>query len=211
VSVNVPVDTVEKPMTYGRLTVLAEVRRHSRPYWVCRCECGVEKEISRRSVTSGMTRSCGCLNAEVRKAHRRTHGMSRTSTYQVWLNMVNRCIDPKDAAFSQYGGRGITVCERWRNSFENFLADMGERPSSKSIDRINNDGRYAKDNCRWATRAEQARNTARTINITIDGETLCLTDWAARAGRKYSTLYAAHRRGEDVAAILKRSLEGARR
>lgn len=191
---------------YGRLTVLEERRRQgSHPRLLVRCDCGTEKEVDRQAVLRGRTRSCGCLEREARFTSSKTHGMSRTPTYESWLAIFKRCTDPTELAYPKYGGRGITVCERW-GKFENFLADMGVRPARTSIERKDNDGPYSPENCCWATRAEQARNTQRTIRVTIDGETLCLTDWAARAKRKYSTLYAAHRRGEDVAAILKASL-----
>lgn len=196
-------------MKYGRLTVLEQRRRPGiHPRLFVLCDCGIEKEVDRQAVLKGRTRSCGCLEREARFTSSKTHGMSRTRTYETWLAMIKRCSRTDDAAYPQYGGRGITVCERWL-TFENFLADMGERPPGTSIERTNNDGPYSPDNCCWATRAQQARNTARTIRITVDGETLCLTDWAARAKRKYSTLYAAHRRGEDLVAILKRSMREA--
>ncbi len=204
--ITVPVSTIEKPLRFGRLSVHAIVRRASVLYYCCRCDCGTEKEIAKTSVASGRTKSCGCLEREARLTSSKTHGMSRTATYQTWLSLVRRCTEPSESGYQQYGGRGIKVCERWLK-FENFFADMGVRPRGTSIERTDNDGDYSPENCRWATTAEQARNTQRTIKLTIGNETLCLTDWAKRAGLKYSTLHAAHRRGEDVVARIKKAIQ----
>lgn len=115
-------------------------------------------------------------------------GPNRT-TYKVWEGILARCTNPKASGFDRYGGRGITVCDRWRSSFEAFLADMGARPSrAHQIDREKNDGPYAPENCRWATSAEQARNRSSNVLLTIDGETMCLLDWAIRIGMPRNTL-----------------------
>lgn len=103
--------------------------------------------------------------------------------------MKNRCYDPNNVKFARYGGRGIVVCERWRDSFENFLSDMGERPKGKSIERINNDGNYEPGNCRWATQGEQMRNAITTHNLTFRGKTQCMTDWAHDLGVTPPMLY----------------------
>lgn len=109
------------------------------------------------------------------------HGMSRTSTYRIWTSMKSRCRNENNQTYAEYGGRGITVCERW-DKFMNFLSDMGVRPDGHSLDRINNDAGYSPDNCRWATRAEQNRNTRLTVNIEFNGVKKCITDWAIDAG-----------------------------
>lgn len=120
------------------------------------------------------------------------HGHTRTGwqspTYQVWAGMVKRCSNPRLQAFKYYGGRGIRVCDRWL-TFTNFLTDMGERPPDKTLDRIDNDGNYEPGNCRWATRAQQRRNSRYTRMITFRGETLCIADWADRIGVPRSTLW----------------------
>lgn len=129
--------------------------------WLCRCDCGNVKEIRGSSLLSGNSKSCGCLNREGTAARSLTHGYTTghypKREYRIWRNMLNRCNNAKVPHYSRYGGRGITVCERW-HSFVNFFADMGNCPPNTSIDRKDNNGNYEPSNCRWATAAEQRRN-----------------------------------------------------
>jgi len=112
-----------------------------------------------------------------------THGMHKTPEYRSWGNMKNRCFNPNEKRYSDYGGRGITVCDRWKNSFENFLADMGLKPTPKhSLDRIDNDGDYQKDNCKWSTHVEQQNNRSSNRFITIEDVTLTITQWEKKMG-----------------------------
>src|SRR5262245_9769273 len=141
-------------MKFDRLTVVSFAGvENRRAMWDCACECGGNCVVCGRDLVAGGTRSCGCLRA--------THGHSRRSgfspTYRSWDNMLSRCLNPNSTYYYDYGGRGITVCKRWLN-FENFLADMGERPKGMTLDRINGDGNYRPSNCRWATPKEQAAN-----------------------------------------------------
>lgn len=150
---------------YGRLIVIERVgRNYNRDaIYLCRCDCGIEKTILSQNL--GKTRSCGCLAIEIRRKNpgrNPVHGHcrvgKRTTTYNTWAAMMQRCNYPHFKQFKDYGGSGVTVCRRWHH-FENFLQDMGERPAGKSIDRINPFGNYHPNNCRWATRTEQNNNT----------------------------------------------------
>lgn len=149
---------------FGRLTVTGRGRQMGgKPTWLCRCNCGGLAEVRARSLVEGDTKSCGCISREVTAARSLTHGQTRVGRhspeYKCWAMMLQRCNNPRAHAYESYGGRGIRVCEWW-NTFENFFADMGTRPSPlHSIDRFpNNDGDYEPDNCRWATKKEQAAN-----------------------------------------------------
>jgi len=143
---------------FGRLVAVAPVNVQGRYKWDCRCDCGALTTVDGRELRSGGTLSCGCL----RRDTNRTHGCSqRTPTYRSWEHMLQRCFNPNEKHFADYGGRGITVCDRWRGTegFANFLADMGERPPGKTVDRYpDNDGDYRPGNCRWATQKEQNAN-----------------------------------------------------
>jgi hypothetical protein len=147
---------------FARLVVLDDsgVGKDRRIF--CRCDCGNEKSIIANHVRTGRIRSCGCLQREIAILSNTIHGHNRigqrTSEYRIWYAMKDRTLNPKSPAWDDYGGRGITVCDRWRDSFEAFLADMGPRPSGLTLDRKNNDGNYEPGNCRWATWAEQNNN-----------------------------------------------------
>jgi hypothetical protein len=143
-----------------RLTILQYTgKRKGLSYAVYKCACGAEKEISMTSVRLGRTKSCGCLQRETVGALNRSHGRWNTFEYRVYHAMLQRCYNSNRSGYSYYGGKGITVCDSWKESFDNFLADMGECPADKSsIDRIDGTKEYSKDNCRWATKSEQSYN-----------------------------------------------------
>ncbi len=168
--------------------------RPGNPAWVCRCDCGTEKTVRAASLRRGTTVSCGCYNSENKRAmcveRNTTHGMSGSREYIVWSNMVQRCHDPNSTNYSDYGGKGIAVCDRWRK-FENFFADMGQKPSPKhTLDRSDSSLGYSPDNCRWATMKEQENNRTNNRRITFRGETLTLMQWAERTNLRREVIAA---------------------
>lgn len=180
--------------TFGRLTVNRIEYRSGRAFCVCSCECGRNSVVLSSRLWNGHTVSCGCFRRELAASLSKTHGKSKTGAYSSWLAMKHRCMNPNGTDWDRYGGRGIKVCERW-NRFENFLADMGERPNGMEIDRKDNDGNYEPGNCRWATRTEQNRNSSRTHKLTVGDETLSVSEWAERTGIKARLILARLARG----------------
>jgi len=173
---------------FGMLTIIASAEsldKRNKTAWLCRCECGVEKVFRQSNLRMG-TRSCGCVRRATFFKYNTTHGQSGSITYGSWLAMKQRCCNPNHKKYPSYGGRGIKICGRWLKSFENFFADMGTRPTANhTIDRINPDGNYEPDNCRWLLQSAQQRNKKATIKITINGETKSLSDWCDIYGIKY--------------------------
>lgn len=158
---------------FGRLTVLGigAKSESSRQYrWKCACDCGVNLEIFGSNIKRGMTTSCGCLQKEKAGTYNTTHGKSGTKIHKTWKGIKQRCLNPKNPNFPDYGGRGITICDSWKNSFEEFYKFMGEPPSpDHSIDRIDNDKGYEPGNVRWETNLEQVRNRRISVFIEMDG------------------------------------------
>ena len=164
---------------FGRLRVVrrAENSKQGQSRWECKCSCGGVIVATGGNLAKGGYMSCGC--AKIKHGHAR-RGL-RSPEYMAWAGIVDRCESPSCLAYARYGGRGISVCERWRYSFETFLADMGRKPApGHSIDRVDNDGDYEPGNCRWATRSQQNRNRSSVIWITANGERLTATDWSRR-------------------------------
>ncbi len=191
-------------LTYGKLTVLEEVSElrygKKRKVFKCLCACGNHATPLVESVKSGNTQSCGCGNARHTKYK---HGLVGTPEYQAWAGMVSRTTNPHNVRFARYGGRGIKICEQWRHSPETFYANMGPRPSPKhTIERVNNDGDYAPDNCIWALKSAQNRNHSGNHWVTFKGERLCLMDWALRTGINFGTLRGRLVRGWSVEMAL---------
>lgn len=180
---------------FGRLTVLArlENNKHGNRRWACACDCGKASTALSRQLVSGHTASCGCYNRDrITK-----HGMHKSTEYGIWAQMIERCHNPKGGdKYDRYGGRGIEVCARWRESFSNFYADMGARPSLEhTIDRQDNNGPYSPDNCKWETWHHQYRNRRQTVWIEFKGEKLCQKDWCSRYALDEATFTARLKRG----------------
>jgi hypothetical protein len=152
--------------------------------WLCDCDCGETTVVAGSDLRRGKVRSCGCLQLEIARSGecRRIHGMSNSPEYRSWSAMIRRCTDDRAMGYSRYGGRGIKVCDRWIESFENFYADMGVRPKGTTLDRIDFDGNYELENCRWATVDVQRQNTSRTILVTANGKSQSLGAWARELG-----------------------------
>jgi hypothetical protein len=185
---------------FGRLTVIAfEDVIHNRVYWRCKCECGGVVVKPANSLRNGDVKSCGCLPHDMLIERNTIHGMSKTSIYTVWCSMIQRCTDKNHKRYNDYGGRGITVCDRWLNSFENFYKDMGDRPEGTTMDRIDNDGNYEPGNCRWATSEEQNNNTRMTLRFK-DGTPI--TPWGRTTGLCNETVRRAYHAGYQQDDIL---------
>lgn len=185
--------SIEIGARFGKLTVLESAQlekgfKMSR----CECECGKVLLVRNASLTYGTTRSCGCLHREIMS----THNLTGTPEYRSWASMKSRCNNPKDPSYPRYGGRGIRVCDRWNESFEDFLADMGQRPSlDHSIDRENVDGPYDVNNCRWATSKEQGNNRRNNVRYDVDGQMLTVPEAARLYGANLVLVKLRVRRG----------------
>lgn len=177
---------------FGRLTVVKPVRKAGKEqlFYECLCDCGVVKVILAQSIRTGNTQSCGCLQKERRATATLRHGMSHTPIHNTWMSMKQRCFDKNCKAYPDYGGRGITVCERWM-TFENFLADMGQPPQEgMTLDRFpDNDGNYEPCNVRWATKKEQANNRRSSKLLTFDGATMTQAQWEDKMGLRRGLLW----------------------
>lgn len=171
---------------FGRLTVVSQapILSWKNRRWHCVCDCGNRIAVAGGDLRNGRSQSCGCLRQE----RITTHGMSRTPIYKAWAGMLSRCNNPGSTYYHYYGGRGITVCERWQ-TFENFHADMGDRPKGLSLDRIDNDKGYSPENCRWATSRQQCQNRSNNVELTLNGKTQCVSEWSRELGIGTQTLY----------------------
>ena len=190
---------------FGRWTVLRRAFRddQGKTWWTCRCACGAVHDVNGCHLRDGRSKQCKSC---VRRTHGATRGRRPTTEYVVWSSMIARCHNPENRRYADYGGRGITVCARWRDSFDAFLADMGPRPSpDHSIDRVENGKGYEPSNCRWATSTQQNRNRRDTRTITAFGQSRCAAEWSEATGIKTSTIKARIKRGwpaEKAVSIL---------
>lgn len=193
--------------TFGSLTILYEVPdKWKRSRWMCRCECGKLKQVDGRHMRRGLSKSCGCKIGNPNcGTHHQARRKKKTRTYSSWLNMKNRCLNPRCEAFHHYGGRGITVCERWLHSFENFREDMGDCPIGYSIERSDNNKGYSKENCLWIPKGNQSSNRRNTIRVSLDGTIMMASEAARLLGVKECFfLYRYHKYGPDEAIRLSR-------
>ena len=183
---------------FGELTAVSHARTGDR--MLCRCSCGTEKVARLSHLKSGSVKSCGCLLIRRPKEIHGKHLMGRSREYKTWNSMVLRCTRTTHAAFSDYGGRGISVCERWSgpNGFQNFFADMGRKPTGLTIERRNNDEGYTPANCYWATQREQSNNKRTNVLFTSNGRTSTLAQWASLVGISDNTMRERLKRGWTI-------------
>lgn len=184
--------TEESVKVYNSWTILGNrFRVGMSTYVVCECRCGSIHVVERGSVARGMSSGCGCERSVAAADRAIKHGMSYSGEYRSWAAAKNRCTNINSPKHPNYGGRGITMCDRWLESFENFIADMGPRPSPQhSIDRFpDNDGPYSPENCRWATPLEQSMNRRASLKLTVDGESVTVSQLAAEHGVTAKAIY----------------------
>lgn len=189
-------------LRFGKLTAISEAGLYQsrRVTWLCRCDCGEETVVRGDCLRSGVTKSCGCNRRELPT----THGLTLSPEYNSWCSMKGRCLNANDQEAHNYSQRGITVCDRWLNSFEAFYEDMGPRPSpSHSLDRHpDKNGNYEPGNCRWATATEQVRNRRVTVMVSVGGKDVSLAEAALRAGVRYATAWNRMRLGWPIERVL---------
>ena len=192
---------------FGRLTALYKLHNtKGRTKWLCVCECGKLTEVSCDHLTSGHTKSCGCLRKnECKKVHTK-HSKCHTRIYNIWVKIKSRCYNENDICFYNYGARGIAVCDEWKDDFQAFYdwSMANGYDDSLTIDRIDNNKCYEPNNCRWATQKQQQRNRRNNRHFTYNGETHCLSEWCEILGLKYKTVMA---RINDYKWTIKRALE----
>lgn len=190
---------------FGKLTVISQAEsKKGRVMWLCQCECGNKTIVRSSHLTGGLIVSCGCYRSEIGK-NNKTHGMSKTRLYNIWTCMIARCFNNKNNKYYRYGGRGITVCDEWKNDFQAFYdwAMSNGYANDLTIDRINNDGNYEPSNCRWATAKEQANNTSKNHNVEINGETHTVAEWEDISGISQKTLLSRLKRNKRLDGFVK--------
>lgn len=199
----IPIDDLTG-QRFGRLTIIGPGERSSqdRFRWGCLCDCGSKVNVHGRYLKTGKTTSCGCFRVDHCRSISIEHGQSRTTEHVIWMDMVARCSRPSHQAYRHYGGRGISVCQRWADSFESFFADMGPRPEGLTIDRKDNNGNYELGNCRWATMKQQNRNRRNNRIVSINGEDMPLVDAAEKFGIPYRKAHARLYRGWTIEQAL---------
>jgi hypothetical protein len=183
---------------FGRLLLVAYAGRlNNKTMWICRCECGESRTLAVENLVSGATVSCGCHRKKI--LDKTSHGLAGKRAYNIWKNIVDRCRNPNNRHYADYGGRGVDVCDEWLD-VTNFYRDMGDPPDGRSIERLDNNLGYSKDNCVWATDTQQRRNKRSSRLIEYAGMTMCQSDWAKLMSIPVETLFARVKRmGAEVA------------
>lgn len=194
---------------FGKLVAISCFKKPEWPkrtYWNCVCDCGKEIAVQGGHLQMGHTVSCGCAKADLISAAKTTHGHTAnhgsTKEYSAWLGMKNRCYNPNYYLYHHYGGKGVTVCQKWLDSFESFLADMGNATDGYSLERKNTAGNYESDNCKWADAVEQQNNKTNNVKITYDGKTLSTGQWARVVGICHKRIWARVKAGWSPERIL---------
>lgn len=202
-------------MNFGHLTAIERIgtNKHGNSLWRCVCDCGNEKIVPGGRLTAGRIANCGCQSSKLRSLAASRHGITAGGcprTFNVWRGMKERCLNPKAISFRNYGARGITVCDEWlgENGFENFhnWALSNGYSDTLFLDRIDNNGNYSPENCRFVTREENSRNTRRNHHITVDGTTLVLAEWARKCNVAHSTILRVKEKGLSVEDYIRKNL-----
>ncbi len=184
---------------HGRLSVIemAGHNKHRQRLWRCVCDCGETTEVLGFLLRYEQTRSCGCLAREAIASVNKKHGKSKSQIWSMHRSMMDRCYLQTSTAYKNYGGRGITVCKRWHD-FENFYADMGDKPKGMTLERMDNDGPYTPDNVRWASYKDQANNRRSNVVLEFEGKKQTMQQWSDEMGLKIQTVWARLNRGWSV-------------
>lgn len=201
---------------FGRLVVInrapdnVSASGYRTAMWNCVCDCGNNATVRGKSLTGGATMSCGCLRSDRSRLSVTKHGGYGTRLYAIWISMRQRCLNKNNSAYKNYGGRGITICDEWNDfsSFKKWAEDSGYDDSANrgtcTLDRIDVNGNYTPDNCRWTTMREQSNNRRNSIELYFMGKTMTISDWAKELGVKYCTLWKRYKAGLDITKVLKK-------
>ncbi len=202
-------DLIGRRFTRLLIIEFSHIDKNKHSHWKVLCDCGTKKTVDSSNLRRKLTKSCGCLNSEMRIETNTTHGMSYTVTHKSWRHMKERCLNPKSKSYKDYGGRGITICKRWLDTFENFYEDMGEKPRRLTLNRIDNDGDYEPDNCKWSSAKEQANNKRSNHILTYNGIVKTLAQWAEYLGIKRGVIDKRLKRGWTIEKALEVPVRGA--